>query len=285
MTLAEVLTAAALAAAVIGGVTAAIVPAQAAFAARQEALDLQQRVRVAVETIANDLRAAAAVRPYRTGAVADDSRAGVFFREGTISILPPAAPPGAPPGNPSRTYYLRTDGATSQLMQYDGSASAFPLMDDVVDLEFEYFGVPERPEIVMPEGEPMRASYGPTPPHVDEDDPADAWGAGENCIFTVSGGMHASRLAHLGGRAPVPLGAPILTDGPWCPDAVTPGRFDADLLRIVLVRVRLRLQAPAPFRGPAGPLFRHPGNAVNPRRWVPDAQIEFDVSLRNRIAE
>ena len=59
-------------------------------------------------------------------------------------------------------------------------------------------------------------------------------------------------------RALVRLTAADLTDGPWCPDAVNPNRFDADLLRLRTVAITLRVEATDPaLRGPAGVLFSH----------------------------
>ena len=85
-----------------------------------------------------------------------------------------------------------------------------------------------------------------------------------------------------GGAVLVPLTAPMLTDGPWCPDAVNPNRFDADLLRIRRVAVTLRVEsAAASLRGPAGPLFARPGSSSGGEAFVPDQEIRFDVAPRN----
>jgi hypothetical protein len=72
----------------------------------------------------------------------------------------------------------------------------------------------------------------------------------------------------------------VLVDGPWCPDAGHPDRFDEDLLRIRRVRVRLRVQAPRAFRGPQGTLFMRGGDA-RAGRYVPDQEVRFDVAPRN----
>ncbi len=281
MTLAEVLIATALTVSVLAGVFTAIGPAQAAFATQQEAVDLQQRLRIAVETIARDLRMAAAVRPYRTGATGDDSRAGVFFRRDTITIrFPPWVP-----GDARRIYFLTADPDGPRLMQYDGSASTLPLLDDVVMLRFEYFGERQPPRAVADAAPPaagaIAVTYGPVPPPLTEDAPGDEWGPGENCTLRVVAGVHASRLPMLGGADLAVLDASALSDGPWCPHGSHPDRFDADLLRVRRVRVHLRLQAAAPFRGPAGPLFARLGTAVDPRRYVPDRAVRMDVALRN----
>ena len=186
------------------------------------------------------------------------------------------------------TYYLRPDGVSgaSQLVRYDGFLTDRPVVDNVVGMQVEYFGDP-RPPRVLPAaapGDPVRpiTSYGPAPPADGADDPRDLWGAGENCVFADAGGP-VPRLGALGGGvSPVPLDASRLRDGPWCPDALHPARFDADLLRIRRVRVRLRVQvAVAAFRGPAGRLFAKGGTAASAELFAPDQQIVLDVTPRN----
>jgi hypothetical protein len=151
VSVAELLVATCLTAAVLAGAFTAVRPLQAAFGAGQERIDLQQRVRVAVETITRDLRIAASVRPYRTGALDDDSRMGIFFRQDVMTALLPAGAPGSDEPASTRTYFLRTaDEAVGvepglginqfALMRYDGRESTFPVLDDVVGLGFEYFG-------------------------------------------------------------------------------------------------------------------------------------------------
>jgi hypothetical protein len=74
----------------------------------------------------------------------------------------------------------------------------------------------------------------------------------------------------------------LLTDGPWCPDATARNRFDADLLRIRRVRFSLRVQtALESLRGPASVLFTRGGLARTASRYVPDLEIQLDVSPRN----
>jgi hypothetical protein len=74
----------------------------------------------------------------------------------------------------------------------------------------------------------------------------------------------------------------MLTDGPWCPDATAPGRFDADLLRIRRVGVTLRVEAaPASLRGPVGALFARGGSSTSALMRVPDQELRFDVTPRN----
>jgi hypothetical protein len=140
-TLPEALIAMWLSMMVTGAVFLVIQPAQAVLHAQLEAADLQQRLRYAVDAIARDLASAAAVLPYRTGASGHDPASGVFYRPDTITAR--FAAPMPPGGQTSVTYYLRDDAAAGafQLMQYDGGAGDFPLLDHVVVLAFAYTGL------------------------------------------------------------------------------------------------------------------------------------------------
>ena len=102
-------------------------------------------------------------------------------------------------------------------------------------------------------------------------------------MFALVDGRHQSRLTPLGDAdAPVEIAPALLTDGPWCPDAGARNRFDADLLRIRRVRFILRVQtALASLRGPAGMLFTNGGVARAGGRYVPDLEIQLDVTPRN----
>jgi hypothetical protein len=79
----------------------------------------------------------------------------------------------------------------------------------------------------------------------------------------------------------IKLSAAELTDGPWRPDAGAAGRYDADLLRVRRIAIKLRVQAAARFRGPTGPLFMRGGTSSRSEHSVPDHEIRFDISPRN----
>jgi hypothetical protein len=80
----------------------------------------------------------------------------------------------------------------------------------------------------------------------------------------------------------VPITEQMLSDGPWCPDANKPNRFDADLLRVRRVRVTLRVQVGLDrLRGADALRFAKPGTATQSARMVPDQEISFDVTPRN----
>ena len=100
----------------------------------------------------------------------------------------------------------------------------------------------------------------------------------------MQAGFQVARLPVLGGGGTnlVKLDATNLTDGPWCPDAANPNRWDADLLRVRKVVVTLRVQsAVAALRGPASTLFTVGGTSQKSTAWVPDQEIRFQVTPRN----
>lgn len=167
------------------------------------------------------------------------------------------------------TYYLaaNADEGTYQLMHYDGAETDLPLVDDVVRLEFEYFGDPRPPMRPAPPPVGMPGGFG--------------WPPGENCLFVVENEQHVPRLPELAGPGPVRLTAEQLTDGPWCPDDAAPGRFDADLLRLRRVGVRLRVQVAAESLRGRSSLFLRPGTSPGGHREVPDHEIRFDIAPRN----
>jgi prepilin-type N-terminal cleavage/methylation domain-containing protein len=184
------------------------------------------------------------------------------------------------------SYFLKADerSGTFQLMRHDGWATELPVVDDVVGLEFRYFGSAAPPQLT---GTPLDAesgpwtTYGPAPPPLPMSQ--EGWAPGENCAFVVVDGVQIPRLATLAsGSALVELTRALLNDGPWCPDPGSPNRFDADLLRVRRVQVSLRVQsARASLRGPAGPLFTRGGTARAGDSYLPDIAVTFDVTPRN----
>jgi hypothetical protein len=182
-----------------------------------------------------------------------------------------------------RTFYYNANA--QQLMYYDGDQRDEAAVDNVVDLEFEYFGETRPPVLVTSPGGTKWTTYGPKPPAVGVSS-GTAWPAGENCAFKidpVSGGQ-VSRLPDLapGSTSLVKLTQAQLTNGPWCPDGAFPTRFDADLLRVRKIGVMMRVQvASAELRGPAGALFRNGGTSKMGRTLVPDQEIRFEITPRN----
>lgn len=147
----------------------------------------------------------------------------------------------------SNTFYLNR--TTNQLMRYNGGSSDLPVVDNVVDLQFQYFGDTAPP--MAPAACVLDAFGNPTLP-----------------VLTVTEGGLAR------------LTQPMLSDGPWCGGGEN--QFDADLLRVRKVRVMMRMQAAsAALRGADTALFRNPGTAQLGERLVPDYEVAFDVSPRN----
>ena len=177
----------------------------------------------------------------------------------------------------SHSYYLKA--ATSQLMYEDGAGNDVPVVDNVVGLQFDYYGAAVPPMVRKSPSDLPETTYGPAPSAV----AVAPWDAFENCIF-APGAVPSPKLPVLGGGTPglVPLTAAELTDGPFCPNATNPNRWDADLLRIRKIGVTLRVQtAVAALRGPAGDLFRRGGTSAGGFRWVPDQEVRFEVAPRN----
>jgi hypothetical protein len=188
----------------------------------------------------------------------------------------------------SHTYTLKTDPATDtfQLMYYDGGFADAAVVDHVMGLAFEYFGDPSPPMLIRPVTDLTGpwTSYGPKPPPLGVQ--STAYPPGENCAFQVDAATHHQipRLPRLGdGSASlVKLADVELTDGPWCPDATNPHRYDADLLRIRRVSLTLRVEASlSALRGPAGVLFARGGTSRAADRWVADQEIRVDFSPKN----
>lgn len=158
------------------------------------------------------------------------------------------------------------DQNTLQLRRYDGIATDLPVLDNVVGLEFEYFGDPNPPL------EPRPATVGEA-----------------NCIYNIGFTPVMPTLAATTGSL-VRLDPALFTNGPWC--GAGTNMFDADLLRIRQVRARLRVQASDASMRPratelsANPrlaaLFARPGHgSAGGATFVPDYELRFEVTPRN----
>jgi prepilin-type N-terminal cleavage/methylation domain-containing protein len=224
----------------------------------------------------------------------DDVTASIFVDEPGGPVT--ATYRGGPPGTPGiatvteaviRTYFRKAE--TNQLVYSDGSSGPeVPVVDNVVDLSFEYWGDPNPPRRTSkPISDPIGPwqTYGPRPTIGPSDT---AYPVNENCAFTYDGSRHLPRLPVLPSgentAALVQLTESQLTDGlpAWCPDESRAARYDVDLLRIRKIGVTVRLQtAMAALRGPAGVLFRNGGTSRSATKWVPDQEVRFQVSPRN----
>jgi len=182
-----------------------------------------------------------------TGELAHDSPNPSFSRTydaGAAAVVPVV----------QRVYYF--DRANRRLMLYDGYLSDMPLVDNVVDVRFAYWGDASPASVARPPG-------------------------GEGSCVYDAGSPPSPRLAELGGSGLRPITPAQLTDGPVC--GVSPNRFDGDLLRIRMVRVTLRLQAAADDVRATGAWFARPGRSSSGYSYVPDYEVTFDVSPRNML--
>jgi hypothetical protein len=119
-TIIEMLVATAIMMTVTGAIFALMNPAQGTYQAQPEASDMQQRLRVGVDTLTKDVIMAGAgtymgantgalynffapVMPYRSGDLNPDPAAGVFYRSDTISLM--YVPP-----TPAQTTVLKVMG-------------------------------------------------------------------------------------------------------------------------------------------------------------------------------
>ncbi len=152
------------------------------------------------------------------------------------------------------TLYL--DPAGRVLRREHPGASDLPLVDNVVDLAFEYFGDPLPPTF-------------PRPPA----------GTG-NCLYDIAGTPIPLPVltADHGALASLPIS--MLTDGPFCGAGST--TYDLDLLRIRKVRASVTLQTGQDSLRSADPrLFARPGTATGGDRLLPDVRLSIEVAPRN----
>jgi prepilin-type N-terminal cleavage/methylation domain-containing protein len=153
--------------------------------------------------------------------------------------------------------YWQNQGV-SQLNHYDGFLEDVPIVDNMVQVRFTYFGDPNPPLAPRP-----------------------VTGAA-NCIFDAAGNPTLPVLPS-NGSSLVELTPAMLTDGPVC--GAAPNRFDADLYRVRKVRVDLRVQAGLQELRGANPtsktLFVNPGTSNSAYRRVPDYSMSFEVAPRN----
>jgi hypothetical protein len=138
------------------------------------------------------------------------------------------------------TYYH--DATQHQLRHYDGLHTDVPVVDNVADVRFMYFGVADPPAEPKPDA------------------------GNENCLFDRAGLPVLTRLPTADGSL-VELTPAMLSDGgsgpvTWC--GADGNVFDPDLLRIRRVRVRIRLRASADVR-----------------QTVQDTGVVLDVTPRN----
>jgi prepilin-type N-terminal cleavage/methylation domain-containing protein len=137
----ELLVTMAITTAIMSGMFSFIHSARGVFEVDLEHTDIQQRARVATDALFRDLVMAGAglqspaVAPFRRGSLNPDMPGSAFPDRVYVLYIPPdtASPI-------TFTYGRRVDAAgVPHLTRYDGAASERPLVDQVIDLRFEYF--------------------------------------------------------------------------------------------------------------------------------------------------
>jgi hypothetical protein len=154
----------------------------------------------------------------------------------------------------THTYYL--DAANRQLRHYDGYLTDVPVVDNVVGLQFDYFGDPNPPLAPKP---PLGIA---------------------NCLYDAAGnpvGGLTVLTPQGGSLAQLPLS--MLNDGPWCGSGQN--RFDADLLRVKKVRATVRVQASQAGMRSTGADYAVAGTSASALRSLRDYTLQFEVSPRN----
>ena len=163
----EMLTAMAVTLAATAGAFSLMMQSHGTFATQSESADMQQRVRVAADTLSRELLAAAApsasvapIRPSRAGPVRADPPD--TFKSNTITVFRQSPAPGPVQ---SATYWQQDDAAsgTYQLMFYDGSPTGadVPVVDHVVGLAFEYYGTAGSSDPALTKLTPAQLTDGP----------------------------------------------------------------------------------------------------------------------------
>jgi hypothetical protein len=296
-------------------------PAHGAFTMQPEAADMQQRLRVAVDTLTHDLLMAGAgayvsghtgslngsfppVLPFRRGTGGSDA-AGTFRPDTMTLIYVPTTAAQTTlvadlePGSLTmRVAPLGGCAAGATLCSFSAGMTVLAYDDGGAFQTFTVAGVVEPASELRTTAPPSTGYRAGTP--VAEAQlhayylKADAATQTFQLIRYDDANADVPVLDHVVGLAVDYYGDPMragtltqlsaadFSDGPWLPDAASPDRWDADLLRIRTVGVTVRLEAAlAALRGPAGVLFTNGGTAIDASKWIPDQEIRFHVSPRN----
>ena len=171
----------------------------------------------------------------------------------------------------AHAYGLRPDPVTGlgQLVRSLAAGPASPVIDFVTRFDIDWHAAGPAPMLrLAPDGTEEDATAGPRPPMpgaVSET----AWPAGENCAYARDA---AGAPVWRAGAGPASLAA--FSDGPWCPSAGAPSRWDVDLARVARVTVTLGVAvASARLRTPMSVLHGVGGGS----RVVPDLIVVTDL--------
>lgn len=307
--LVELLVAVALTGIVLAAVFAAIDPANGSFAIEPEAADMQQRLRVATHTLAEDLltagaRSAASASP---GGGAAPFPAVLPYRAGPLDAAPPAAAVAdvitvvSVPATAVETTIadaIRAPSAATTVVTGPGCPRSDVALNPACGLRpgtmvlvrdqhgFDLFTVSALAGSIVSLEQVRHVLARP-------------FEAGSRIVEVAATTYYlrtdeqarTSTLMRYNGRS---------SDAPVVDNVVSLafeyfGEAGGAGLALALdevarnpppivrrVRVRVRIQAAAEsLRGPAGALFLHGGSARQARRWAPDLGTTVDVALRN----
>jgi type IV pilus assembly protein PilW len=307
----EIVVALALTGVVLAAVFTAIDPANGSFTTEAELADMQQRLRVAAQTLAEDLVTAGArsgtaaslgsgaapfpaVLPYRVGPLNPDPPEAAAASAVTVIAVPATAAEtsieGAIRGGSSETTIGAAAGCPWTAGTRDPACGLEPGAVVLVHDErgFDVFTISRVAGSTVSLEQVRHALARPFEPgsrivpivattyYLRNDDQAGAYQLmrynGRSSDAPVVDHVVALAFEYFGGGAGGEPLAPL-----------SPSEVAANPPPIVRrVRVRLRVQAAADsLRGPAGALFVHGGSARQARRWAPDLETTVDVALRN----
>ena len=307
--------------ALMAAISAVVRQSHGSAAAQPETADMQQRLRVAVDTLTRDLMAAGAgpyvanhrgplnqsipgVMPFRRGLVGTDAPG--TFKSDTITLI-------SVPTTAAQTELTADFVPSSQTMQvarlawcangtnlcsfspgmsvlaFDagGAFQTFSLAA-VIDAASQ-LTMTSAPLTIYEAGTPVVEAQVRTY-CLKVDAQSDTWQLVQydgtaNADVPVLDHVVALTFEYFGDPAPgasTPIRSVELIDGPWRPNDPSADRWDSDLLRIRTVAVTIRVEAAAAaLRGPAGALFTNRGTATRASVWAPDETIHFVVSPRN----
>jgi prepilin-type N-terminal cleavage/methylation domain-containing protein len=250
---------------VVGGATFRLMnQAQAMVGVQAELPDMQQRLRVAADTIGRDVLAAgssrfASIAPYRRGLKSPDA-AGTS-RSDRISVI------SIPAMAPRTTIAQPTDGSGVILVKPQLSCPAGnPLCGfraDTLAVVSDETGaydllrisaIAADPPAFMHAGFALSKSY-PAGATIAQAVAVTYWHQvdaragtsqlmkydGDGSDLPVIDNVAALQFDYFAdGVAPIDAGS--FADGPWLPDAAFPNRFDADLVRVRRVRATIRVR-------------------------------------------
>lgn len=181
---------------------------------------------------------------------------------------------------------VRQPDGSRTLTRVTWAGAVEPLVDGVVDLDIVVWGRADAPSLRDADEGPGLSSYGLAPPPPGEADGEAIFADGEHCMARRVGGAPQSpvtaRAVDADGLSQ--LAPADFDDGPWCPSSTAPSAFDADLLRVQRLDIRMRVEAlAAEFRGPSGFLFTRGGTATrDARRWIADRTLQVSVAVTGR---